>query len=73
MPAGTEREPEVFDSDGGLYLGEDTLQIMQVRIDLSGCYTKIYEKRNKSDLEGSAGIVIASDWNIFFSGLFYRS
>lgn len=70
MPAGTEREPEAFDSDGGLYLGEDTLQIMQVRIDLSGCYTKIYEKRNKSDLEGAAGIVIASAGIYFLADYF---
>jgi len=70
IPAGTEREPEAFDSDGGLYLGEDTLQIMQVRIDLSGCYTKIYEKRNKSDLEGAAGIVIASAGIYFLADYF---
>ncbi len=70
MPAGTEREPYAINSDGGLYLGEDTLQIMQVRIDLSGCYTKIYEKRNKSDLEGAAGIVIASAGIYFLADYF---
>ncbi len=71
MPAeGKARTPDAVDSEHGLYLGEDTLQIMQVRIDLSDCYTKIYEKRNKSDLEGAAGIVIASAGIYFLADYF---
>jgi len=71
MPAeGKPRTPDAVDSEHGLYLGEDTLKIMQVRIDLSGCYTKIYEKRNKSDLEGVAGIVIAGAGIYFLADYF---
>jgi hypothetical protein len=70
MPGGTEREADATDSDGGLYLGEDTLEIMEVKLDLTDCYTRIYEKKNKSDLEGVAGIVIASAGIYFLADYF---
>ncbi|MDD5021405.1 MAG: hypothetical protein PHR82_04595 [Endomicrobiaceae bacterium] len=70
MPGGTEREADAIDENGGLYRGESTWEIMEIRLDLSDCYTKIYEKRNKSDLEGAAGIVIASAGIYFLADYF---
>ncbi|MGE4385197.1 MAG: hypothetical protein AB7E39_04950 [Endomicrobiaceae bacterium] len=54
-PYGNQRNP---DSDVGLYTGEATLNLIDVKIDLSQSYTAIYEKRNKSDIEGVAGICV---------------
>lgn len=62
--------PRVIDETIGLYLGEATSIIMEVRLDLSNSYTKIYEKKNKSDLEGAAGIVIASAGIYFLADYF---
>ena len=59
MPAGTQRESSATDETGGLYRGEKTSAIMQIRIDLSNCYTKMMGKKNKSDFEGVSGLVIA--------------
>ncbi len=67
MPDGA---PRVIDGTQGLYLGEATSIIMEVKIDLSNSYTKIYEKKNKSDLEGVAGIVIASAGIYFLADYF---
>lgn len=44
--------------DAGIYKGESATEYMDIKIDLSNSYTPIYEKRNKSDIEGAAGIVI---------------
>lgn len=54
-PYGTERNP---DSSVGLYKGESALSLIDVKIDLSQSYTAIYEKKNKSDIEGVAGICV---------------
>ncbi|GAB1401987.1 hypothetical protein MASR1M68_08980 [Elusimicrobiota bacterium] len=67
VPGGVQR---VIDENIGLYLGEATSIIMEVRLDLSNSYTKIYEKKNKSDLEGAAGIVIASAGIYFLADYF---
>lgn len=70
MPGGTERQADAIDATGGLYRGEATWEIMEVRLDLSNSYTRIYEKKNKSDLEGAAGIVIASAGIYFLADYF---
>lgn len=54
-PYGTERNP---DSSVGLYTGESALSLIDVKIDLSQSYVPIYEKKNKSDIEGVAGICV---------------
>jgi len=59
MPGGTERESSATDETGGLYRGEKTLEIMQIRINLTDCYTRMLGKKNKSDFEGVSGLVIA--------------
>lgn len=67
LPGGVQR---TIDTNIGLYLGEATSIIMEIRLDLSNSYTKIYEKKNKSDLEGAAGIVIASAGIYFLADYF---
>lgn len=57
VPWGNERNADP-DSTEGLYTGEQALNLVDVKIDLSQSYTAIYEKKNKSDIEGVAGICV---------------
>ncbi|MEA5001812.1 MAG: hypothetical protein VB017_08055 [Endomicrobiaceae bacterium] len=57
VPWGNERNADP-DSTEGLYTGEQALNLVDVKIDLSQSYVPIYEKKNKSDIEGVAGICV---------------
>lgn len=54
-PFGNPRNPT---NSVGLYTGEATLDLLDVKIDLSQSYTPIYKEKNKSDIEGVAGIMV---------------
>lgn len=58
-PGWTEQRGDWGTGEGaGIYTGESATEYMDIKIDLSNSYTPIYEKRNKSDIEGVSGIVI---------------
>lgn len=60
-PLGDERQHgEELTDPIGLHLGEDALTLMDIRVKLEKDqqYKPIYEKRNKSDIEGVGGIMI---------------
>jgi len=57
VPWGNQRNADP-ESTEGLYTGEQALNLVDIKIDLSQSYTAIYEKRNKSDIEGVAGICV---------------
>ena len=60
-PLGTQRDPdETKDNPNGLLLGKKALSLMDIRVKLkkNQQYKPIYEKRNKCDAEGVAGILV---------------